>query len=114
MSFAEFFLLLVVWIPLLLLWIFTLVDLFRRKDLSGLAKGLWLLAIVLLPIFGMLIYFITRPPSPEEQEAARQYYRNAAGDVDVTDQLERLAELRDKGVLTDEEFTREKDKLLNR
>ena len=60
-TFLEVFFLLLIFIPLLLLWAFSLVDLFRRRDLSGLAAAAWLLFIVFLPIFGALVYVTARP-----------------------------------------------------
>jgi hypothetical protein len=111
MSFGELFFILLIFIPLIMLWIFALVDLFRRKDLDGWVKALWAIAILVFPILGMLIYFITRKPTAEEEEAARSYYREMAG-ADVPEQLEKLADLHDKGVLTDEEFAEQKAKLL--
>lgn len=114
MTFWQLFFILLIFIPLVMLWIFALVDLFHRKELSGLSKALWLLAILLLPLFGMLIYFIARRPTEEEQRAAHEYYgRQSAGGDDLAEQLERLADLRDRDVLTEEEFAREKAKLLS-
>lgn len=113
MTFWQFFLLLIIFIPLVMLWIFALVDLFHRKELSGMAKALWLLAILLLPLFGMLIYFIARRPTEEEEKAAQEYYsRPSAGGANTADQLEKLADLHERGVLTDEEFAMEKAKLI--
>ena len=65
MSFWEFFVLLLIFVPLIMLWIFTLGDLAGRTDISGLSRGLWAVAVVLLPVIGMLIYFLTRPVDPE-------------------------------------------------
>jgi hypothetical protein len=99
-----------IFLPLVMLWVFTLIDVFQRSDLSGIAKALWAIAVVLLPILGMLIYFLLRDggsPVPERRTTAP-----SASSQDIADQLERLAELRDKNVLTDEEFQREKDKVL--
>ena len=112
MSFWNVLFILLIFIPLLLLWVFALVDLFHRHDLSGWAKALWAIAIVLLPLLGMLIYFITRPPSEEEQAAALRAAdeRRSAG---VTEQLTQLAALNEQGVLTDKEFKKEKAKLLS-
>jgi hypothetical protein len=56
-SFIIFF----VFIPLLLLWFFALADLFMRKNLSGVAKVVWLLVIIFIPILGPLIYMLVRP-----------------------------------------------------
>jgi len=120
MTFWQIFLMLMIFVPLIMLWVFTLVDLFQRPDLSGIAKALWAIAIVLLPIVGMLIYFILRdseaptaddPPAPTPS-ASTDSDGSPPGAADVADQLERLADLRDKSILTDDEFQREKDKLL--
>jgi hypothetical protein len=54
-------LLLFVFIPLVLIWVFTLVDLFVRTDLRGWQIALRLFVIVLLPIIGVLIYYVARP-----------------------------------------------------
>lgn len=54
--------------PLVMLWAFALVDLFIRKDI-GMAKVIWLIAIIVIPIFGAVIYLLVRP-SEEEMEAA--------------------------------------------
>ena len=111
MTFWELFFILLIFVPLIMLWVFALVDLFRRHDLAGWTKALWVIAILIFPILGMLIYFITRKPSEEEEKAARDYYREMSG-ADVPEQLERLADLHDKGVLTDEEFSAQKAMLL--
>jgi hypothetical protein len=55
------FLAFMIYIPLITLWCFTLIDLFRRYDLSGVAKILWAFAIVFLPLIGMFVYFASRP-----------------------------------------------------
>ncbi len=102
-SFWESFWTLLIFIPLLLLWVFALIDLFRNPDISGLTKALWAIAIVLLPVLGMLVYFVVVYPSGSAA---------AAPTSDVADQLTKLAELNKQGVLTDDEFQREKDKLL--
>jgi hypothetical protein len=69
--FSEWFfstlVLLFVFIPLVSLWVFGLVDLFTRKDLRGVQIVLWLLLIVFLPVIGIFIYFLVRP-EPEELE----------------------------------------------
>jgi hypothetical protein len=103
-SFWDNFWTLLIFIPLLLLWVFTLADLFRNPDVSGIAKALWAIAIVLVPIIGMIVYFVVLYDS----EPAETPPSSAA----TIDQLTQLAALRDNGVLTEEEFQREKDKLL--
>lgn len=51
-------------IPIMMLWIFALVDLFRRRDI-GLGKVLWLLFIIVLPILGPIIYLLVRPDTAD-------------------------------------------------
>ena len=71
-TFWGAFLLLLIWVPLVLLWFATIFDVFRRDDLSGWGKVAWVLAIILIPWFGALVYLIVRPwgVTPEERPAA--------------------------------------------
>ena len=61
----EWFVLLFVFVPLFISWIYTAIDIFHRPDEGGLTKFLWLVLILFLPIIGMLIYFIARPADVE-------------------------------------------------
>lgn len=115
----EFFLW-VIWIWILIV---VFMDIFRSHDLSGLAKALWFLFVLFIPLVGVLVYLIARGGSMHEravQRAQRQdaqfrdYVQQAAADspASTADQLTKLADLRDRGVITSEEFEREKAKLL--
>ena len=66
------FLILFVFVPIIMLWTFALVDLFVRRDIRW-RKVLWLLLIIFLPIFGPLIYLLVRPEEANVpyEEAAR-------------------------------------------
>jgi len=110
----------IIWIWILV-WIF--IDIFRSRDLSGWAKALWFLFVLFIPLIGVLVYLIVRGSSMHEravQDARQQdqefrtYVQQAAtGSPGTTaDQLTKLADLRDRGVITSEEFEREKAKLL--
>jgi hypothetical protein len=57
-------------IPLLLIWVLTLVDLFRRHDLSAGRKVLWAVFVLVLPVVGVIIYFVARPPQPTDRAAS--------------------------------------------
>ena len=112
--FAKFF----IWIWLLIV-VFS--DLFRSHDLSGWAKALWFIFILVLPLIGVLVYLIARGGKMHEHAARdaqvqdqqfRQYVQEAAGSQSSADQLAKLADLRDRGVITAEEFEREKAKVL--
>ncbi|MGN6176209.1 MAG: SHOCT domain-containing protein [Streptosporangiaceae bacterium] len=108
----------VIWIWILI-WIF--IDIFRSRDLAGWAKALWFLFVLFIPLIGVLVYLIVRGSSMHEravqdarhQDAEfRQYVQQAAGSGSTADQLTKLADLRDRGVITPEEFEREKAKVL--
>ena len=97
------------------------IDLFRSHDLSGWAKALWFIFILILPLIGVLVYLIARGGKMHERQVRdakvqerefRQYVQEAAGSQTPADQLAKLADLRDRGVITAEEFDREKAKIL--
>jgi Phospholipase_D-nuclease N-terminal len=56
MGFWDLFILLAVFIPLTILWVTCIIDLFKRHDLSGWARAAWALAIIVLPALGSLGY----------------------------------------------------------
>ena len=112
---------------LFFIWIWILItvfmDIFRSPDLSGWAKALWCIFVIILPFLGVFIYLIARGGKMQErklQDAAQQkqafdsYVREAAGSSggDVTSQLTQLADLKAQGVLTDAEFEAQKAKVL--
>ncbi len=70
-SAAQWILLLVFIIPVLLLWGYAIVSLIGRLDLGIGAKLLWLLGILILPIIGSVLYFMLRP-APQEQNRRAQ------------------------------------------
>jgi len=109
----------VIWIWILI-WIF--IDIFRSHDLSGWAKALWFLFVLFIPLIGVLVYLIVRGGSMHDRavqqaqrqdQEARAYIRDAAGTQSSADQLTKLAGLRDQGVITADEFEREKAKILS-
>lgn len=108
-NFWDAFFLLLIWIPLLMVWAFALVDIFRRDDLGGGSKALWVACVILVPFFGTFIYLIARPAgaTSEERVALDQYAAN-----DSASQLQKLADLHDRGKLTDAEFAAEKARVL--
>ena len=71
MSFWNTFFLLLIYIPLIMIWAFALIDIFRRDDLHGGAKAAWLIVVIIIPFIGTLIYLIARKPgsTPEERAA---------------------------------------------
>jgi hypothetical protein len=115
----EFFL----WIIWIWILITVFIDIFRSHDLSGWAKALWFLFVLFIPLIGVLVYLIARGGEMHERAArqaqqqdaeARRYIQQAAAEAPAStaDQLAKLADLRDRGVITAEEFDREKAKVL--
>lgn len=124
MSLLESFLLML-YFTLFVVWIWLLIsvysDVFRSRDLSGIAKAGWVLLLLVLPYLGVFIYLIVRGSGMQERTAARveaaeqateAYIREVASAPSTADELAKLAELRDKGVLSAEEFDTQKAKLL--
>ena len=109
------------WVIWFWILITVFIDIFRSKDLSGWAKALWFIFVLILPLIGVLVYLIVRGGSMHEravrqaqvqEEQFRGYVQEAAGSQSTADQLAKLADLRDRGVITAEEFDREKAKIL--
>jgi hypothetical protein len=101
MEFSEANLHLIIWVPLVLLWGFALVDLFRTH-MSGLAKAMWALAIIFVPIAGVIAYFIARPTRTNQY--AVDSPNQAGPDQDSLDSVARLHDLNQRGILDDAEF----------
>ncbi|MFH9728242.1 SHOCT domain-containing protein [Streptomyces sp. NPDC017254] len=119
------------WFFLWIMWFFLLfriiTDIFRDDEMNGWGKAGWLIFCILLPFLGVLVYVIARGSSmtkrdvkhAQASEAAFQdYIRKTAGSSPEgatgghADQLAKLAELKDKGALTEAEFQQAKTKLL--
>jgi membrane protein implicated in regulation of membrane protease activity len=120
---GAFWTILEVFLWVLWIWvlIYVFIDIFRSHDLSGWAKALWFLFVLFIPLIGVLVYLIARGDKMQQRtvQAARQqdqdfraYVQEAAGSGTPADQLAKLADLRDRGVITAEEFERQKAKIL--
>lgn len=115
------------WFMLLVAWFWLLMsiitDVFRDEDLSGGAKAAWCIFVILLPWVGVLTYLIVRGRSMSERasrEAARneQAFRSYVRDVAVSEpsgvsgDLTKLADMRERGLLTQEEYEQAKLRVL--
>ncbi|MEU4269333.1 SHOCT domain-containing protein [Streptomyces sp. NPDC026092] len=117
------------WFFIWIMWLFLLFkvisDIFRDHELHGWGKAGWLILCILLPYIGVLIYVIARgkgmsqrdvKQAKESEAAFQSYIRKTAGTGEGkshADELARLAELKDKGAITDEEFEKAKAKVLS-
>lgn len=110
---------------LLFAWIWILIsiigDLFRDHELSGVAKAVWVFFLVFLPFLGVLLYLIVRGNGMRDRTLKEQadtkkhfdsYVREQAHAGSPADELHKLAELKNKGALSAEEFDQAKAKLL--
>ncbi len=107
----------VIFFLIMFIWVFIMIlsDLFRDHKLSGWAKAVWVVALIIFPLLGSLVYLIARGQGMAERSAAQQeqaraqfdsYVRSTAASTGTgpVDDLTRLAELRDRGTITDAEF----------
>ena len=109
------------WVLWIWVLIYVFIDIFRSHDLSGWAKALWFIFVLFIPLIGVLVYLIARGgemheravrQAQQQDREARRYIQEAAGSPTSAEQLSKLADLRDRGVITADEFEREKAKIL--
>jgi Short C-terminal domain/Phospholipase_D-nuclease N-terminal len=115
------------WFFLFFIWIWLLIvifgDIFRSDDLSGWGKALWSLFIIVVPYLGVFVYLIARGHKMQEHQvraaeaqdaAMRDYVQNVAGSGGggAADEIARLADLRDRGVISEAEFQQAKAKAI--
>jgi hypothetical protein len=112
------------WVAWIVLLFKCFADIFRSHDMGGWAKGLWSIFIIFVPFLGVLIYLIARGPGMAQRDldqaqandaAFRSYVQQAAGSGGggTADELTKLAELKDRGVISDAEFAQQKAKILS-
>ncbi|MEM9131593.1 MAG: SHOCT domain-containing protein [Actinomycetota bacterium] len=116
-SFWDLVLLFFVFIPAAILWFRVVVDIFDRRDLSGVAKVIWLICVLILPLLGALVYIVTRPETEQDRERAAAFEQavtrqQTTTGYSIADEIEKLDGLRAKGLLTEDEFNRQRTRLL--
>jgi hypothetical protein len=99
------------------------IDIFRSHDLKGWAKAAWVILVIIFPIIGILAYLIFRGDKMRahqveamgDQEAMFRHYVQhvTGGHRSKTEELARLAELRDRGDISADEFQQLKGEILN-
>jgi len=106
---------------LFVLWFWLLVivigDLFRRHDVSGWGKAIWVIALIVFPYLTIFAYLITQSGgmagrSSQQAQQAREELRRAVG-FSVADEIEKLDRLKKSGSITDQEFARLRAKLVS-
>jgi predicted membrane channel-forming protein YqfA (hemolysin III family) len=96
------------------LWFWLLItvfgDLFRRHDISGWAKVVWVIVLIMFPYLGIFIYVISQHRGMAERQSqrvqqAREELRHVVG-FSVADELEKLERLKNSGTISNEEYSR--------
>ncbi len=117
-SFWDLVLLFFVFIPAAILWFRVVVDIFDRRDLSGVMKVVWLIGVLILPLLGALVYIVTRPVTEQDRERVAAFeqavkQQQVAAGYSIADEIEKLDGLRAKGLITQDEFDRQRAALLS-
>jgi hypothetical protein len=110
-AFAIFFFVLWFW-----LLIAVIGDLFRRHDISGWGKAIWVIALIVFPYIAIFAYMITQSMGMAERSAqqakqARDELRQVVG-YSIADEIEKLDRLKKSGAITDQEFARLRARLV--
>ncbi len=112
-TFGNFLLdVLAVFVFVLWFWLLITVisDLFRRHDTSGVAKAIWVIALILFPYLGVFIYLISQSRGMAERnnqraQQARDELRQIVG-FSAADEIEKLERLKNAGAISNDEYTR--------
>jgi hypothetical protein len=119
-SFSNFLVnVLVIFLFVVWFWLLITVfsDLFRRQDMSGWGKALWVIFLILIPFLAVLVYLISQGRGMEARGAqqaaeARDQLRRSLG-FSVADELEKLDNLKRSGRLSEQEYARLRLKLVS-
>jgi hypothetical protein len=115
------FIMVFVWIAWIIILFRIFGDIFRNHEMGGWGKALWTIFIIIVPILGSLVYLLVHGRGmaarhmeqvQQSQQAFDQYVRQTAGTASSADELAKLADLRQQGVINDAEFEAQKAKLL--
>lgn len=105
------------WVILFWLVITVFIDVFRRRDINGWVKALWVIVVILIPWLGVLIYLITQHDGMaqrSERAAAqeRDQLRQVVG-YSAADEIEKLDRLKSDGKLSDQEYQRLRSRVVS-
>ena len=109
------------WVIWFWLLITIFADVFRRHDIGGFAKTLWIIFVIVLPFLGVFVYLISQHDGMTErsmrqaqaaQAQSGAYIRSVAGSGGPTAEIERAKGLLDSGAITQAEFDAIKAKAL--
>ncbi len=115
-SFALFMFVIFIFVMWIWLLVSVIGDLFRRDDVGGFGKVIWILLLLFLPYLGVFAYILTQGKGMGERNvaqavAAREQLRQVVG-FSMADEIEKLGKLKAAGTLSDAEYASAKAKLL--
>jgi hypothetical protein len=104
------------WVVLFWFVITVFIDIFRRHDINGWIKALWVIFVVIAPWLGVLVYLISQHKGMAERQTKevareRDELRHAVG-FSVADELEKLERMKSEGKLSDEEYQKLRGQLI--
>jgi predicted PurR-regulated permease PerM len=124
-SFIDFFwsmLVFFLWVAWFMLLFRVIADIFRRHDIGGFAKVLWIVFVIVLPFLGVFVYLIAESRNMAERDESRtraarhefdEYVQSvASGGGGAAGEIEKAKQLLDSGALTQAEFEAIKAKAL--
>ena len=120
-SLMETMLVFFIWVIWLWLLFTVFIDIFRRHDIGGWSKAIWVVFLVILPYIGVLVYLIVEHKGMAERQAKQiqdaqaqtdAYIRSVSTQGDPSEQIGKAKALLDAGTITQEEFDQLKAKAL--
>lgn len=97
---SDVWLVVVIALPLLAMWIAALVEVARRNDLAGARKAAWIATLILVPVLGLAVYVVVRPPGAVRVSGGR-------ADQARAETIVALAERRQRGEIDDSTYRSE-------
>ena len=110
-AFSVFMLVLLFWLLIIVIG-----DLFRRHDIPGWGKAIWVIALIVFPYLAVFAYVITQSKgmaerSIQQAQHAREELRHAIG-YSVADEIEKLERLKSSNTISNEEYQRLRARLV--
>ena len=115
------FLLWCLWVFLFVVWFWLLItifaDIFRRHDIGGGAKTLWVIFVIVFSFLGILVYLLTQHQgmadrNMQQMQAEKEQLRQIVG-TGSADELMKLDQLKANGSITEDEYQKMRAKVIN-
>jgi hypothetical protein len=105
-----------IWLTVFFIWIWLLftvfADIFRSHDMSGVAKAIWVIFVILAPYLGVFVYVIARGNKMQQHAGQRAQKKAGVSYESASNEIDRLEDMRKRGLITDADFAAAKAKVL--